>query len=61
MLPTEDLRVEVAISFSWDSLCIGLSTDLDTLVVDERDVFGGDGVVECLEIESRNGRVSSEA
>ena len=60
MLPTENLGIEVAIALCWDSLRVGLAADLDALVVDERDVFGDERVVECLELESRNGRVRSE-
>lgn len=50
VLPAKDFGVEVAISFCWDSLCIGLSTDLDTLVVDKGDVFWDEGIVERIEV-----------
>ena len=58
MLPAENLGVEVAIAFCWDSLRVGLAADLDALLVDERDVFGDKRVVDQLEIEHRNRHVS---
>ena len=51
----------IAIKLCRESLYVGLAANLDALVVDERDVFGDEGVVEWLELESRNGRVNSMA
>jgi hypothetical protein len=39
MLPTQDLRVKIPITLSRVGAGIGLSTDLDTLVIGEIDVF----------------------
>jgi hypothetical protein len=39
MPPTHDLGVEIAIVLSRDGVGIGLSTDLDTLVIGEVDAF----------------------
>ena len=51
----------IAIKLCRESLYVGLAANLDALVVDERDVFGDEGAVEWLELDSRNGRVSSES
>jgi len=48
MLPTEDFGVKEAVSLAWCRLCIGLSSDFDALVVEERDVFWNEGVVKRI-------------
>jgi len=45
MLPTEDFGVKKAISLAWCHLCIGLSSDFGTLVVEEGCVFWNEGVM----------------
>jgi hypothetical protein len=39
MLPTQDLRVKIPITLIRDGAGIGLSTDLDTMLIGEIDVF----------------------
>ena len=39
MLSTQDLGIEITVVLNWDGVDIGLSTDLDTLVIGEVDVF----------------------
>jgi hypothetical protein len=50
MLPTQNLGIEVAIPLSWYSLCVRLSTDLDSLAIDEGNVLWNEGVVERIEV-----------
>jgi hypothetical protein len=53
MLSAEDLGVKVAVSLSWSSLCVCLSSDFDALVVKERYVFWNKGVIKWVEVKSR--------
>jgi hypothetical protein len=48
MLFNQDRRVKIPIILSRDGASIGLSTDLDTLVIGEFDVFYTRVGVECV-------------
>lgn len=52
MLSTQHLGIEVAIPFCGDGLCVCLTADLDALAIGEGNVFGNEGVVEGVEVES---------
>jgi len=52
MLPTQHLRIEVAIPFPWNSLCIGLSADFYVLVVQQSYVFWDERVIKGIQVES---------
>lgn len=55
MLSTEHLGIEESIAFCGDGLRIGLSSDLDALVVDERYMFRYERVIKRVQVERREG------
>jgi hypothetical protein len=55
MLPTQHLGIKITIILRWDGPGVGLTTDLDTLVVREVDMLDERVSVERVEVEGGEG------
>jgi hypothetical protein len=60
MLTTQNLGVKIAIILSRDGPCISLSSDLDTLVVGQVDMFYKRVCVEWVKVKSGEGSENEE-